>query len=169
MKAIFLILLVTISLTSCSKSVLSDVEITDPHLLKVKVKLEQDSNNEKEIQVYIRDKNNKPVELMTGRVVINDHTALFNRAEVNSTGARGYMYCPYEGEQVFKISVYWNSNESHTFILSPSNGWPGFGNSDNYSCSNGHKPTFESDTYLLRPAPFYNQEINVAYKIIDYR
>jgi len=111
------------------------MEITDPHLLKVKVKIEQNKNNEKEVQVFIRDKNNKPIELMTGRVIVNDHAALFNRAEVNAMGARGYIYYPYTGEQVFKITIYWNSYESHTFILSPNNGWPGFRYNGDCSCS----------------------------------
>jgi len=144
------------------------MEITDPHLLKVKVKIEQNKNNEKEVQVFIRDKNNKPIELMTGRVIVNDHAALFNRAEVNAMGARGYIYYPYTGEQVFKITIYWNSYESHTFILSPNNGWPGFRYNGDCSCSQNHEPSFVSDNYTLRPAPFYNHEIDIAYNIIDY-
>lgn len=165
MKAIYLILLIGLSMASCSKSILSDMEITDPHLLKVKVKIEQNEHNEKEVQVFIRDKNNKPVEMMTGRVIVNDHAVLFDRAEVNAAGARGYIYYPYNYEQVFKVTVFWNSYDSHTFILSPSNGWPGF--RYNCSCSSHNDPNFMRDDYSLRPAPFYNNEIEVVYNILN--
>jgi len=166
MKTIYTLLFLSLCLGSCSKSVLSDMEITDPHLLKVKVKVEQNGDNEREVQVYIRDKNNKPIDLMTGRVVVNDHAALFDRAEVNALGARGYMYYPYSDEHIFKITIYWNSYDSHTFILSPDNGWPGFRNYDYCSCSNHHEPSYASDTYTLRPAPFHNHEIDVSYRIV---
>ena len=154
-----------LSLVSCSKSVLSDMEIADPHLLKVKVKIEQNRENEKEVQIYIRDKNNKPIELMTGRVIVNGHAVLFDRAEVNAFGARGYMYYPYANEQIFKITIFWNSYESHTFILSPDNGWPGFNNNYCY-CPSSDEPTFWSDSYSLKPAPFYDHEVDVNFHVV---
>ncbi len=167
MKAMITIMLMAIVLTSCSKSVLSDVEITDPHLLKVKVKLEQNEHDEREVQVFIRDKNNRPVELMTGKVVVNNHILPFDRAEVNAAGARGYIYYPHYNEQVFKITIYWNSYDAHTFILSRDNGWPGFP-TQNCHCSYHHDSDHLYDSYSLRPAPFYNHEISVVYNIMNW-
>ncbi|TRX72498.1 hypothetical protein [Carboxylicivirga sp. M1479] len=168
MKAKYILILIAILSTSCSKSVLSDVEITDAHLLKVKVKIEQNINDEREVQVFIRDKNNKPIDLLSGRVIINEHIVAFDRAEVNAAGARGYIYRPYGNEQIFKISIYWNSYESHSFILSPQNGWPGFRYS-NCSCSyHNHEPDYLYDSYSLKPAPFHNGEIDIVYNIMNW-
>jgi len=143
------------------------MEITDPHQLKVKVKIEQDEHNNKEVQVFVRDRNNRPVDMMSGRVIVNDHIVLFDRAEVNSAGARGYIYHPYGDEQIFKITIYWNSYDSHTFILSPSNGWPGFRYPD-CSCNYGHEADYLYDSYSLQPAPFHNHEINIVYNIMNW-
>lgn len=167
MKAKYILILIAILSTSCSKSVLSDMEITDPHLLKVKVKIEQNQYDEREVQVLIRDKNNRPIDLLSGKVIVNDHVVLFDRAEINSAGARGYIYHPYGDEHIFKITIYWNSYDSHTFILSPQNGWPGFGY-PNCSCSYDHEPDYLYDNYALRPAPFYNHEISIVYNIINW-
>ncbi|WP_439183052.1 hypothetical protein [Carboxylicivirga taeanensis] len=167
MKAKYLLILVALISTSCSKSVLSDMEITDPHLLKVKVKIEQNIHNEKEVQVLIRDRNNRPVQLLTGMVIVNECTTHFDRAEVNAAGTRGYIYRPYDHEQLFKITIYWNSYDSHTFILSPQNGWPGFRYPD-CDCHYPYEPEYISDHYALKPAPFYNQEIDVVYNIINW-
>lgn len=166
MKTIYLILALALALTSCSESVLSDIEIMDPHLLKVKVKIEQNEYNEKEVQVFIRDSKNHPVDLLTGEVIINDHLVLYDRASVNAAGARGYIYTPHFDEQVFEVTIYWNSYDSHTFLLSPANGWPGF--YINHSCADHHHDVhYISDNYNLRPAPFHDHEIEIAYTIID--
>lgn len=167
MKAKYLLILVAIISTSCSKSVLSDVEISDPHLLKVKVKIEQNVHDEKEVQVFIRDKNNKPVDLLSGRVIVNEQSVPFDRAQVNAAGTRGYIYYPHYNEQIFKITIFWNSYDSHTFILSPQNGWPGFRH-PNCSCSNNYEPDQLYDNYSLRPAPFYNHEIDIVYNIMNW-
>lgn len=165
MKAIYLVLILALAVSSCSESVLSDVEITDPHLLKVKVKIEQDSDNNKEVQVFIRDTKNHPIDLLTGRVIINDHAVLYDRASVNAAGTRGYIYRPYNDEQVFEITIFWNSIDYHTFLLSPANGWPGF------YCNRSHwdeeNTDFISNNYKLKPAPFNDHEIEVSYTIID--
>lgn len=166
MKTIYLILASVLIFTSCSESVLSDVEISDPHLLKVKVKIEQNEYNEKEVQVYIRDTKNRPIDLLTGEVIINDHLVLYDRASVNAAGARGYIYTPHLDEQVFEITIYWNSYDSHTFLLSPANGWPGF--YTNHSCvDHYHDVSYVSDSYKLKPAPFHDHEIDIAYTILD--
>lgn len=166
MKAKYLLILIAIISTSCSKSVLSDMEITDPYQLKVKVKIEQNSDDEREVQVFIRDRNNRPIDLLTGKVIVNECAVPFDRADVNAAGARGYIYRPYDDEQIFKITIYWNSYDYHTFILSPQNGWPGFRHS---SCScYDHEPTYLSDSYSLKPAPFYNQEIDIVYNIMNW-
>ncbi|MBK3516014.1 hypothetical protein [Carboxylicivirga marina] len=167
MKAKYLLILVAIFSTSCSKSVLSDMEISDPHLLKVKVKIEQNIHDEKEVHVFIRDKNNKPVDLLSGRVIINEHTLPFERAQVNAAGTRGYIYTPHYDEQIFKITIYWNSYESHTFILSPQNGWPGF-KYPNCSCTHNHDSDTIYNSYSLKPAPFYNHEIDIVYNIMNW-
>ncbi|WP_430814136.1 hypothetical protein [Carboxylicivirga sp. RSCT41] len=165
MKAKHLLILVAIISTSCSKSVLSDMEITDPHLLKVKVKIEQNVHDEKEVQVFIRDKNNRPVDLLSGRVIVNEQAVRFDRAEVNAAGTRGYIYYPHYNEQIFKITIYWNSYDSHTFILSPQNGWPGF----KYpNCSCNYEPDQLNGSYSLKPAPFYNNEIDIVYNIMNW-
>ncbi len=166
MKAKYILILIAIISTSCSKSILSDMEITDPHLLKVKVKIEQNSDNEKEVQVFIRDKNNRPIDLLTGKVIVNECITRFDRAEVNAAGARGYIYRPYDDEQIFKITIYWNSYDYHTFVLSPQNGWPGFRYPD-CSCYT-HEPDYLYDSYSLKPAPFYDNEIDIVYNIINW-
>ncbi len=167
MKAKNILILVAILSTSCSKSVLSDMEITNPDLLKVKVKIEQNIHDEKEVQVFVRDKNNRPVDLLSGRVVVNEQSVPFDRAQVNAAGTRGYIYYPHYNEQIFKITIYWNSYDSHTFILSPQNGWPGF-DYPNCSCPDNHEPDYITDSYSLKPAPFYNNEIDIVYNIMNW-
>ncbi|MBR8537473.1 hypothetical protein KDU71_18030 [Carboxylicivirga sediminis] len=166
MKAKYILILIAIISTSCSKSVLSDMEITDPHLLKVKVKIEQNVHDEREVQVFIRDRNNRPIDLLAGKVIVNEYMVPFDRAEVNAAGARGYIYQPCMDEQIFKITIYWNSYDSHTFILSPQNGWPGFRYPD-CSC-NYNDPDYIYDSYSLKPAPFYDHEIDIVYNIINW-
>jgi hypothetical protein len=165
MKALYIILALALTFMSCSESVLSDVEITDPHLLDVKVKIEQDSNNDKEVQVFIRDTKGRPIHLLTGKVIVNDHVVLFDRATVNAAGARGYIYTPYNNEQVFEITIYWNSIDYHTVLLSPATGWPGF--YCNHSHAHEENLHFARDNYSLKGAPFNDHEIEVSYTIID--
>ncbi len=165
MKVIYLLLVLALTASACSESVLSDIEIVEPQLLKVKVKIEQNLDNDKEVQVFIRDSNNHPVDLLTGRVIINDHSVLYSRATVNAAGARGYIYRPYNDEQTFRITIYWNSYDYHTFLLSPANGWPGF--YCNHSHQNDECIHLMGDNYKLKPAPFYNNEVEISYSIID--
>ncbi len=167
MKAKYVLILMAIVSTSCSKSVLSDMEITDPQQLKVKVKIEQNIDDEKEVQVFIRDRNNRPVDLLTGKVIVNEYIVPFDRAEVNSANARGYIYRPHFDEQIFKITIFWNSYDYHTFILSPRNGWPGFRYPD-CSCHYNYEPDYLHDSYSLKPAPFYDNEIDIVYNIINW-
>ncbi len=165
MKAIYITLVLALTFASCSESVLSDVEITDPHLLEVKVKIEQNSHNDKEVQVFIRDTNSRPIDLLTGKVIINDHIVLFDRASVNAAGARGYIYTPHNDEQIFEITIYWNSVDYHTVLLSPANGWPGF--YCNHSHAHDDHAHFASDNYSLKGAPFHDHEIDISYTILS--
>ncbi|MCU4166026.1 hypothetical protein [Carboxylicivirga caseinilyticus] len=165
MKALPILLLIALLFSACTESILSDIEIADPYQLKVKVKIEQNNENDKEIQVFIRDTKNHPVDLLTGKVIVNDHYVSYSRAMVNSAGARGYIYRPHNDEQVFDITIYWNSVDYHRFLLSPANGWPGF--YCNHSHWDDEDVDFESDNYSLRPAPFYDNEIDIAYTIMN--
>lgn len=160
------IALILLIFTSCSESILSDMEINDPNMLKVKVKIEQSDYNEKEIQVFVRDTKDHPVDMLDGRVYVNNHRVSYDRAEINSLGARGYIYTPHSNEQIFEITIYWNHYESHTFTLSPSNGWPGFYTDDNCSCYHSHDH-FVRRNYTLKPAPFNDREIEVSYHILS--
>lgn len=170
MMRLFVILLLTIlTLTGCSKSPLSDVDIMDPSLLKVKVKIEQNSYNDKEVQVFIRDKNNNPVELLNGKVLVNGHRVSFDRASVHAAGTRGYIYTPSNSEQEFQISIFWNAYDNYSFILCRETGWPGFYcNSYNscHQCNECDEHTI-SNRYELKGAPFYHHEIVVSYTIQD--
>ena len=149
-------------------SVLSDMEITDPDVLKVKVNIEQNEYNEKEIQVFVRDKNNRPVELLTGKVIVNGCRVYFERANVNAAATRGYIYVPENWEQSFEISLYWNEYDYHTFVLDCETGFPGFFHNEPYhSCECDGEVDFYQKRYELRPAPFYKNRIQVEIKIID--
>ncbi|TAJ09759.1 hypothetical protein DMA11_19710 [Marinilabiliaceae bacterium JC017] len=156
-------------LYACSKSVLSDVEISDPDLLKVKVKIEQDAYNDKEVQVFIRDKNNHPVELRNGKVVVNGCKLDFERASVNGLEARGYMYTPDNHEQIFQITIFWNHCDSHSFIISAETGFPGFITNESHWCNycNSSNASFHSGRYELKPSPFYKNRIKVEYRILE--
>jgi len=169
MRLIVLLLLGVFAMTSCSKSALSDVDIMDPSLLKVKVKIEQNDHNDKEVQVFIRDKNNNPVDLLNGKVLINGQRVSFDRASVHAAGTRGYIYTPSNSEQVFQITIFWNSRDNYSFVLSPETGWPGF-YCNSYSscnrCDNCGEHTVH-DSYELKGTPFYHKEIIVSYTIQD--
>jgi len=152
-------------MTSCSKSALSDVDIMDPSLLKVKVKIEQNNYNDKEVQVFVRDKNNNPVEFLNGKVLVNGRHVSFDRASVHAAGTRGYIYTPSNSEQVFQITIFWNSRDHYSFVLSPETEWPGFYCNSYHSCDEDAHTI--NNSYELKGAPFYHKEIVVSYTIQD--
>ncbi len=165
MRLTVLLLLGVFALTGCSKSALSDVDIMDPSLLKVKVKIEQNDYNDKEVQVFVRDKNNNPVEFMNGKVLINGQRVGFDRASVHAAGTRGYIYEPYNNEQIFQITIFWNTRDQYSFVLSPETGWPGFYCNTYHACDDdGHSI---SKNFELKGTPFYHNEITVSYTIQD--
>ncbi|WP_066627805.1 hypothetical protein [Labilibacter marinus] len=160
----FIYLAILLIFTSCGKSILSDMEITDPQAIKVKVKIEQGEPDEKEIQVYIRDTKNHPIEMLDGKVLVNNQRLSFERATVNAMGARGYMYTPFDDEDIFEITIYWNSHDKHTFVLSPATGWPGF--YSNADCGCVHDGYKEHESFEIKPAPFHDKLIEVSYNIL---
>jgi hypothetical protein len=166
MKTIIFLLLAAISLTNCSKSALSDIDIEDPQLIKVKVKIAQNKENKKEVQVFVRDKNNQPVEMKTGRVIINNTEVSFSKAAVQGIQTRGYIYYPDNEEQVFEVTIYWNSSDKFNFTLNPDNGWPGF--SHNSACDNcgTHTADFTGGGKIIKPAPFRSNEVEFVYTIV---
>ncbi|TLX71643.1 hypothetical protein E9993_19955 [Labilibacter sediminis] len=166
MRTLTLLLFVSFfSFISCSESVLSDVDISDPGTLKVKVKIQQNEDLDKEIQVFIRDKNNKPVDLLTGQVIVNNTRTRFERAQVNALGTRGYIYVPKSSEQEFEITIFWNSNESFSFDINEDNGFSGFFRNYAYGINNDGNTEFYSKSYNLKPSPFYEDKIDVQIKI----
>ena len=116
-RIIFYFATITILFSSCSESILSDVDIVDPRVLKVKVKIEQDADNDKEVQIFVRDKNNHPVDLLYGKVIVNGERVPYTRASVNELDQRGYIYEPYNNEHQFQITIFWNEHDHHSFIL----------------------------------------------------
>jgi hypothetical protein len=149
-------------------SVLSDMEISNPEVLKVKVKIVQNEYNEKEVQVFVRDHNNRPVDLYSGKVMVNGCRAPFERAQVHAAGTRGYIYVPDNWEQAFEISVYWNEYDAHSFYLGRNTGFPGFFyNEPYYDCGCDGDVNYRHKNYDLKPAPFHDNRIQVEYKILD--
>jgi hypothetical protein len=165
MKSFLYVLLIVI-ISGCSESILSDIEIEDPSLLKVVVKVQQDEYNNKEVQVFIRDKNNHPVDMLNGEVLVNEHNAPYKRANIRAFNARGYIYEPANWEQSFKITIYWNQSEGYTFFVDKYSGFPGF--IVNYPVSDSGQSSYatRNDSFTIYSAPFYRKSINVEYTIM---
>jgi len=154
--------------SGCSKSALSDIELQDPSLVKVSVKIAQDVLNQKEVQVFIRDRHNRPVELEHGWVEVNGREARWKRAEINSLSERGYIYYPHPNEHEFEIAIHLNRHDVYWFDINRDTGFPGFvhnGALDRYEASHAVDP-FLSDSYSLYNMPFYNHKVKVSYHIL---
>ncbi|WP_321308146.1 hypothetical protein [Marinifilum fragile] len=166
-----LFLIGLLSMQSCSKSALSDIELTDPSLLKVSVRIAQDYNNNKEVQVFIRDKNSRPVQLENGWVEVNGIVAHWSRADIHSLSERGYIYRPDEYEHDFRIYIHLNPYDVYWFDLNPSTGFPGF--IRNYPLHDDEfHPEYDpyiDDHYNLYDMPFRNEIVKVNYKILKPR
>jgi hypothetical protein len=165
MKSLLSVLLI-VFISGCSESILSDIEINDPSLLKVVVKVQQDEYNNKEVQVFIRDKNNHPVDMLNGDVLVNEHNAEYKRASIKALNARGYIYEPANWEQSFKITVYWNQQEGYTFFVDKYSGFPGF--RVNYPVYRSGQNSYATlnDNFTIYSAPFYRKSIDVEYSIM---
>ena len=171
MRAIVSILVLLLAITgiqSCSKSALSDIELTDPDLVKVSVRIAQNYDNYKEVQVFVRDKNNRPVQLENGWVEVNGIVAHWDRAEIHSLNERGYIYRPDDYEHDFRVFIQLNSDDVYWFDLNPSTGFPGF--IRNYPLhSDEFHPEYDPyirDSFHLLDMPFRNGIVKVSYTIL---
>jgi hypothetical protein len=166
---ILILLLGTLGFQSCSKSALSDIELEDPSLIKVSVRIAQDYDNNKEVQVFIRDKNNRPVQLENGWVEVNGYMASWGRADIHSFSERGYIYRPDDYEHDFRIYIQLNPHELYSFDLDRRTGFPGFVR--NYPLSNSELhdeyDDYIRDSYTLRGMPFRNNIVKVSYQILE--
>jgi len=165
---ILLLLLSAFGIQSCSKSALSDIELTDPSLVKVSVHIAQDYDNNKEVQIFIRDKNSRPVQLENGWVEVNGAAAYWDRAEINSMSERGYIYHPDEYEHDFRVVIHLNPYDEYWFDLNPYYGFPGF--IRNYPLfTDEFHPEYDPyiyDSYRLDDMPFRNGVVKVSYHIL---
>jgi hypothetical protein len=160
--------MVAICISSCSKSALSDIELEDPSLVKVSVQIAQDVYNQKEVQVFIRDRHDRPVELKNGWVEINGAEARWDRAEINSFNERGYIFYPERYEHEFRIEIHLNSYDTYWFDINPETGFPGFVH--NYPLMEGEThpadDPFFGDNYNLYDMPFYDRKVKIKYHIL---
>jgi hypothetical protein len=168
---ILVLFLSILGVQSCSKSALSDIELTDPSLVKVSVRIAQDYDNNKEVQVFIRDKNNRPIQLENGWVEVNGIVAHWDRAEIHSLDERGYIYRPNEYEHGFRIYIQLNPHDVYWFDLNSSTGFPGF--IRNYPLYDDefhpeHDP-YINEYYKLYDMPFRNRIVKVRYQILKPR
>ncbi len=155
----YLIMVSIIILASCSKSVLSELEIDSASLLKVKVKIDEKRKKKRQLQVTIRDKTNHPVEFSNGGVFVNQEPTEFSSKTVIST-SRGYNYRIPPDVHEFEITIYWNDSDSHTFMIDKDAGFPGFGNFIGWNITQG------SENFTISPAPFAGNKIEVEYDIM---
>ena len=155
----FVFIAIIILFTSCRKSVLSELEIESASILKVKVKIDEKTNNHRWVQVTVRDKTNHIVEFSNGAVIVNDEPTNFASKTVVSP-SRGYNYRVPAGVETFEITIFWNETGSHTFMINQDTGFPGFSNKFGYNWTQG------SDKFIITPTPFADGKIDVEYDIM---
>jgi hypothetical protein len=163
-----LLLISIIGMQSCSKSALSDIEITDPSLVRVSVHIAQGENNHREVQVFIYDKHNRPVELRNGLVEVNGLEANWDRAGINNFSKRGYIYHPDELEHDFHVSIYLNSDDVYWFDINPTTGFSGF--IRDYPLTSEEKdPAYNpyiDGNFKIYDMPFRYGRVKVSYHIL---
>lgn len=163
-----LICILSLSMVGCSKSPLSEIELNDPSVLKVSVHIAQNEYNDKEVQVFIRDKNGRPVKLLDGWVDVNRSEAKWDRASINSLNERGYIYYPFRNEHEFLVEIHLNGEDTYWFRIDPESGFPGFVH--DYPIEPGEymegEDPYLTHTYYIRNRYFRHEEIKVSYHIL---
>ena len=158
-QLLIITLLLTATLMSCTKSVLSELELDAPDQLRVKVKIDEKRQRKKQLQVSIRDRTNHPVELGFGNVFVNGEPTEWSSRTVITT-ARGYNYRVPAGVDEFEITIYWNKSDSYTFMIDKDAGFPGFGNTIGWNISRG------AERFVITPTPFADNRIVVEYDVM---
>lgn len=159
-KTIFLFLGSLVILSSCQKSVLSELVVELPETFIVKVKIEEKRKNKRQLQVSIRDKTNHPLEFSNGYVNVNGQVTEWSSRNILSQ-SRGYNYRIPEDEHEFEITIFWNAIDSYTFRVDEEAGFPGF--EDNPV---GWNLGGASKDFIITPAPFRDNKIEVSYDIM---
>jgi len=159
-KTIFLLLSFLFVLNSCQKSVLSELVVDVPESFTVKVKIEEKRKKKRQLQVSIRDKTNHPIEFSNGFVYVNGIQTEWSSRNILSQ-SRGYNYRIPGDQHEFEITIFWNSIDSYTFEVDKEAGFPGF--EDNPV---GWNLGGASEDFIITPAPFRDNRIEVSYDIM---
>ncbi|GEM_PF-1367738 len=167
LSTLAILILSVMFITSCKKSILSDMVITDPSIVKVSVKIYQNEKADKEVAVVLRDGNNHTIELKNGSVVVNGRVAAFQHTKINPTLERGYVIKPFDYEDSFYVLINLNDDDSYSFSVDAQNGFPGFYRDEPLSGSElYYDGNYINKDFYIYNKYFMNDRVRIVYRIL---
>lgn len=164
-KCIFVVI-TAFTISSCSESSLSDVEITNPSIIRAKVYVYQDFDNKKELIVSFKDKNGLSINLKNGFVSVNGDISEYRLPSTDLFVHKAYVSRLSFNDRDFDVKIQINDTDSYSFRI---NGiqFPGFTNNRAIESIYYRKPAnYQVGSYIYTGTPFNNERIYFEYQII---
>lgn len=159
-KTIYLSIVLLLSITvSCGKSVLTDIEIQDPTLIDMNVRITQKSDNEIFVDIRPTDKKYRFIRLKNGTVTVNGQSVDYKHSSLKDFD-RAYRYKAKKGETNFNITVRYNSTDSYTFQYGTKEGFPGFGTTEVKTVF----PDIPNSTIFYNTGNFYIRNATIPFR-----